>query len=409
MFSFNKNIKVNTDEKEIDKILSRGVFEIYPNKDSLKKELMSGKRLRIYAGADATGKELHLGHAINFMLLEKLRKLGHEIIILFGDFTAQIGDPTDKTSTRIKLDKKQIDENLKNWKKQISKIINFNEKNKPKIVRNSDWLSKLSFNDVLELSSNFTVQQMIERDMFQKRIEDKKPIYLHEFFYPLMQGYDSVVLNVDLEIGGTDQTFNMLAGRTLLEKLKNKNKFVLTLELLSNPKTGKKMSKSEGEIISLLDSSKNIFGKVMAQPDEMIFPLFEKCTNLEIEEINKLKEKIQQGENPKNIKIILAKEIVTLLFSKEVAEKELINFEKTFSEKEVMLFEEFNLTQEVFLNDFLTENKIVSSKTEVQRLVFGGAIQDTETKEKINDSKFLITKNISLKVGKKHFIKILFK
>ena len=193
------NIKVNTDEKIIAEILKRDVAAIYPNFKKLEDELKSGKRLKIYAGADATGSQLHLGHTKIFLLLEKLRQLGHEVFILFGDFTAMVGDPTDKSSTRVKLSKEQVEENLKDWKKQISKVVKINDlKNPAKIVFNSTWLSKMSFGDVLELSSNFTVQQMIERDMFSKRIEEGKPIYIHEFLYPLMQGYDSVHLDVDL-------------------------------------------------------------------------------------------------------------------------------------------------------------------------------------------------------------------
>ena len=242
-------MKINTDSKTIDEILERGVSNIYPTKEGLRELLLSGKKLKIYLGADPTGTELHLGHSKNFILLEKLRRLGHEVVVLFGDFTAMIGDPTGKLNTRVSLSEKEVKNNLKSWKKQLSPIIKFKTflDDGAKIVKNSKWLSKLSFGDITRLSSNFTVQQMIERDMFDKRIKEGNPIYLNEFLYPLMQGYDSVVLGVDVEIGGTDQTFNMLAGRTLLKKLKNKEKFVITIDLIVDPKTGKKMSKSEGK------------------------------------------------------------------------------------------------------------------------------------------------------------------
>jgi tyrosyl-tRNA synthetase len=410
MFSFNKNTKVITDEKAIEDILSRSVSAIYPEKELLKKELMSGRRLRIYVGADATGKNLHLGHATNFILIEKFRKLGHEIIILFGDFTAQIGDPTDKGAERVRLTKTQVEQNLKTWKSQISKVVNFNESNKPKIVRNSEWLSKLSFEDVINLSANFTLQQIIERDMFQERIKNQKPIYLHEFFYPLMQGYDSVFLNVDLEIGGTDQTFNMLAGRTLLEKLKNKNKFVLSTLLLENPKTGKKlMSKSEGGYVGLNDSPMDMFGKIMTLPDEVILPLFIHGTFVSMDDISKIEQDLLSGKNPKEIKMLLAKEIVTIYHSEKEAKNASENFEKTFSQKEVQDFQEFTIQEKIMLSEFLILNKIVESKSEVQRLVSSGAIQNLDNKEKIKDSKIEITENISLKIGKRKFIKIIFK
>ena len=204
-------MQINTDSELVDQILTRSIAHILPSKEELKKLLQSGKRIRIYIGADATGPDLHLGHATNFILIEKLRKLGHEVIILFGDFTAMIGDPTGKEVTRKPLTQSDVDSHISTWKAQVEKILDFSDKeNPPRIVKNSEWLSKLNFGDILKIASNFTVQQMIERDMFQKRHEDQKPIHLHEFLYPLMQGYDSVALDVDVEIGGNDQTFNML-------------------------------------------------------------------------------------------------------------------------------------------------------------------------------------------------------
>jgi tyrosyl-tRNA synthetase len=269
-------MKINTDPKIIEELLTRSVVNILPTKELFKDLLLGGKRLRIYSGADATGSKLHLGHSTNFMILEKFRQLGHEVIILFGDFTAKIGDPSGKDTTRKPLTDSDVKKNLKTWEKQISKIIKIGHfDNGAKIVRNSDWLSKMSFVDVVKLASNFTVQQMIERDMFQKRIEDKKPIYLHEFFYPLMQGHDSVVLDVDVEIGGNDQTFNMLTGRTLQKIARNKEKFVIPTTLLINPKTGKKlMNKSEGSAVWLDDEPKEMFGKIMSLADEAIVSMF---------------------------------------------------------------------------------------------------------------------------------------
>src|ERR1035437_3298275 len=233
---------VITDASKIDEILSRSVSAIYPSTDEFRKALLSGKRLRIYLGADATGSQLHIGHATNLIILERLRKLGHEIIVLFGDFTAMIGDPTDKRATRVQLTEEQVKKNIKSWETQVGKVIDFKDKTNPaRFVKNSTWLSKLNFKDLIKLASNFTVQQMIERDMFEKRLNENKPIYLHEFFYPLMQGYDSVALDVDVEVGGNDQTFNMLAGRTLQKIYNNKNKFVIVTTLLVNPKTNKKL------------------------------------------------------------------------------------------------------------------------------------------------------------------------
>src|SRR3989344_279021 len=213
-------MSVNTDEQKIEEILSRNITRVLPNVDSLKKAFASGERLRVYTGIDPTGPELHLGHATNLILLEKLRRLGHEAVLLIGDFTALVGDPTGKYSTRPSLSKKEIEENIKTWKKQAGKILDFEDKKNPAIIsRNSAWLSKLKLAEIISLMAQFTVSQMIERDMFQKRIKERKPVFLHEFLYPLLQGYDSVEMDVDIEIGGNDQTFNMGVGRYLLKKL----------------------------------------------------------------------------------------------------------------------------------------------------------------------------------------------
>lgn len=231
---------IDTNNEKIEEILTRSIAEILPTKDGLRNELKSGKRLRIYTGTDATGTSLHIGHATNYMVLEKLRRLGHEVIFLVGDFTARIGDPTDKNETaRKQLTREQVIENVKTWIDQVRPVIDVDNKENPvRILFNNDWLSKLSFEDVINLASNFTVQRMIERDMFQVRMQSNKPLYLHEMLYPLMQGYDSVAIDVDVEMCGRDQKFNALAGRTLLKKIKNKEKFVLITTLLENPKTG---------------------------------------------------------------------------------------------------------------------------------------------------------------------------
>ncbi len=402
--------KINTDTEKIDEILERSISKIYPSKEFLKKELLSGRRLKIYTGADATGSQLHLGHSTNFILLEKLRQLGHEVIILFGDFTAMIGDPSDKGAARQMLNKKEVEENLKNWKKQISKILNFNDfGNPPKIIKNSEWLAKLSFEEIIKLSANFTVGQMIERDMFQKRIKEDKPIYLHEFFYPLMQGYDSVVLNVDVELGGNDQTFNMLAGRTLLKKIKNKEKSVIATTLLEDPNTGKKlMSKSEGNYVALNDSPEEMFGKILALPDEVIISLFIDTTLVSDDEIEEVKRKIESGElNPKDAKIKLAKEIIKIYYSEKDAEKAEQNFQKTFKEggipEDVL---EIVVKSGERLDDILINQKIISSKNEWRRLIDQKGITEVEENKKIDNLNYCISETKTFRIGKKRFIKI---
>lgn len=402
---FNKKPEIITDEAKIDFLLSRSISTILPSKDELKKEFMSGRRLKIYIGADATGPDLHLGHATNFFFLERMRQLGHEIVVLFGDFTAMIGDPSDKAATRVRLSKEEVENNIKTWKKQISKVLNVSDKNNPvTFEKNSKWLSKLKFEDVVNLASNFTVQQMVERDMFDKRIKEGKPVYVHEFMYPLMVGYDSVILDVDIELGGNDQTFNMLAGRTLQKVMTNKNKFVVATTLLQNPVTGKKlMSKSEGGYISLQDESKNMYGKVMALPDEVIKPLFIDGTWLSDEEISEMDSLI--NDNPKEAKMRLAREIVTIYHSKQAAEEAEKIWVDTFSKGVVPdEVEELKAEEGRGLIDVLVENKILESRGEFRRLVEGGGLKKSDGTQ-IKDPN-IIVENETYKIGKRRFVKI---
>lgn len=312
-------MKIDTNKEKIEEILTRSVAEILPAKNGLREVLESGKRLRIYIGTDATGTSLHIGHATNYMILEKLRRLGHEVIFLVGDFTARIGDPTDKNETaRKQLTREQVVQNVKTWIDQVKPVIDVDNKENPvRVLYNNDWLSTLTFGDVINLASNFTVQQMIERDMFQVRMQSEKPLYLHEMFYPLMQGYDSVAMDIDIEMCGMDQKFNALAGRTLLKKLKNKEKFVFITTLLENPKSGEKMmSKSLGTGVFLDFDADKMYGALMAQPDENMKQLFIDCTWLGMKEIDE----ILKTEKPCDSKMRLAFEI-THMYHGEMAAK----------------------------------------------------------------------------------------
>lgn len=403
-----KGLKVNKEtEQEIEELLQRGVSNIFPSKDELKKLLMSGKKLTVYLGADPNGKDLHLGHSKNFILLERFRKLGHNAVVLFGDFTAMLGDPTDKSTTRAPLTVRQVQENMKTWKKQLAPIVNFKTfKNRAQVVQNSTWLSKLSFGDVVKLASCFTVQQMIERDMFQKRIEEKKPLFLHEFLYPLMQGYDSVALNTDIEIGGNDQTFNMLAGRTLVRQYKNKEKFVIANSLIIDEKTGKKMSKSEGNYVSLSESPVDMFGKVMAMGDGFIVPLLRDCTTLPLQKIIEVETALQNGTNPKVQKEFLAYELVKTYHGETEAKKAKDFFEKTFSQNQIPS-DIKKVTQKagVLLVDVFLQEGLVASKGEFTRLVKEQAITNLTVNIKISDIKQLAVPGV-YKIGKHRFLEI---
>ncbi len=406
------HMKVNTDPNTIDEILSRSIDSIYPSRQQLKELLLSGKQLRIYVGIDPTADYVHIGHSTNYLILERLHQLGHKIIVLVGDFTAMIGDPSDKSAARVKLTKEEVKNNLKSFKSQIGNILNFNDKKNPiEFAFNSKWLAKLSFADSVELASNFTVQQMLERDAFEKRVNENKPLYVHEFFYPLMQGYDSVALDVDLEIGGTDQTFNMLAGRTLQKRYKNKEKFVMTTTLLVNPVTQEKMmSKSQGTGIALNETPENMYGKTMALPDEGIIQTFIDCTRLSMQEIVLLKDELKKGVNPKEIKMKLARELVTMYHNAKKAEAAEQQWIETFSQGKPQEGKKLHLTIKAPLVDILVQNGFVASKSEFRRLLQEGAIKVIVKQEekKIVDPNTLIEDSTHLKIGKKKFLTITF-
>ncbi len=386
--------KISTDSGKIQHFLSRGVANVYPNKNYLEKILKADKQLSIYYGIDPTGPSLHLGHAIELEKLRQWQELGHKIIILIGDFTATIGDPTDKKATRQPLTRKQVLQNAKDYQKQAAKFINFTGANKAELKYNSTWFAKMKFEEILNLSSKFTVQQLLERDMFQNRLKEAKPISLHELMYPVMQAYDSVMLNIDGEIGGNDQTFNMLAGRTLIKQLLDKEKFVITMQLLTDS-SGTKMGKSEGNMLSFSDSAEEMFGKVMSWTDGMIMPGFELCTRVDDKELQTLKQNLAKGKNPRDLKFLLAKEIVTIYYSAKEAEKAAANFEQIFKKKEIPndIVEIKLANKKINPVDLLITLKFVSSKNEAKRLVEGNGMKVNQ--EKINSWE----KDLNLKTG----------
>ncbi len=406
MFNFNKK-EIITDEAKIESFLTRGVEAIFPNKDFLKSKLIKGERLTFYLGIDPTGPTLHLGHIIPMKKLGELQKLGHQIILLIGDFTAMIGDPSDKNAARKKLTKEEVLNNCKEYKKQASSFISFAGQNKALLKFNSEWLGKMDFSDVLELTSLMTVEQMLKRDMFARRIEEKKPIYIHEFLYPLMQGYDSVAMDVDGEIGGNDQTFNMLTGRDLVKFFKNKEKFVLTSKLLVDS-SGKKMGKTEGNMVNLDQTPEEIFGRVMSWSDNLIIPGFEIITDISLNEIKSIQESLNSGSNPKDFKIRLAKEIVTMIHSVESAEKAYLSFDKAFSKGEIPDdIKEIEIPHGSYIKDSLISSGLVSSNADWRRLIEGKAISIVGTEESITDSHIKADKDIVLRIGKKRFAKII--
>jgi tyrosyl-tRNA synthetase len=316
-------------EDAIQAVLGRYGGKVYPSLGEVVKALQS-RKLTIYHGVDPTAPQLHLGHATNYFLLRGLQDLGHKVILLIGDFTAQIGDPTGKSQTRKPLTPQEVLQNSKTYREQAGKILDFSAKRNPVSLKyNSAWLSKMTFADVVRVAARTTVNQMIQRDMFQERIKTGHEIYLHEFLYPLMQGYDSVAMNVDAEVGGTDQTFNMLIGRDLVRALKKKEKFVITTPLLVDPKTGGKlMSKSKGGYVALNDPPDEMYGKIMALPDETVFPCLRLCTRVPLEKIEKMEKAVENKKlSWRNAKAFLARINVEMYHSgkeAEAAEKEFV-------------------------------------------------------------------------------------
>src|SRR3989344_110913 len=456
-------MKIITDSQKIDELLVRGVENIYPKKEFLESLLKSGKKLTLYTGYDPTAPTLHIGHGITMMKLRQFQDLGHKVIMLIGDFTGMIGDPTDKTSARQVLTRDQVLENCKNYKEQASLILNFKGKNSAQIKYNSEWFKKMSFANVIDLTSQFTVQRMLERDMFERRYRGEikcifcdnvftqpystlsdnsttsegvdfpkitkcskcgrtveemlnsnnnekklsiftspKPIYLHEFLYPVMQAYDSVRLDVDGEVGGNDQTFNMLAGRELMKKMKGKEKFVLTTKLLVDA-SGKKMGKSEGNMIALNDEPEEMYGKVMSWADDMIVRGFELCTNVGMDEVKKIEKEFKDAD-PRDLKMKLAYEITKAFLGEESGKKGEEYFVKVIQNKEKPDSMMELSPKEKDIVSVLVEAGFVKSTSEARRAIDDGGV-------KINDEKVLkidvqVKSGDIVQKGKRFFVKI---
>lgn len=396
-------MSVKKDKQLIEEVLTRGVENIYPTADFLRDRLMSGERLSLYVGYDPTAPTLHIGHGITLLKLRQFQDLGHRIIMLIGDFTGMIGDPTDKSAARKRLTHEEVLENSKKYQEQASCILRFDGENPAEIKYNNDWLGKLNAADILELASHFTVPRLLERDMFQKRIEEEKTIYLHEFLYPLMQGYDCVAMDVDGEVGGNDQTFNMLAGRTLMKELKHKEKFVMTAKLLADS-AGKKMGKSEGNMIALSDSAEDMFGKVMSWSDDMIEKGFELCTRLEMDEVKELIASMKSGTNPRDIKLRLAYEITKTFLGEAAAEKGREHFAQVFQGKDTPdeIPELSPSTNDIIT--VLVEAGFVKSKSDARRDIDGGGVRIND--EKVTDQKAEVKAGDIIQKGKRFFVKI---
>jgi tyrosyl-tRNA synthetase len=392
--------KIITEEARIEELLTRGVEEIFV-KDDLKALLLSGRQLRIKLGIDPTGPKIHLGRAIPLRKLREFQRLGHQVILVVGDFTAQIGDASDKTEKRPMLTRAQIDENIKDYKNQISKIIDIS---KTEFVYNNDWLSKLSFGEVVKMADCFSVQQMLARRNFKDRYDNGVEISLREFLYPMMQGYDSVEIKADVELGGFDQLFNVKAGRIMQEFFGQPKQQIMVGTMLEGT-DGRKMSTSWGNIITVVDEPFDMFGKLMSVRDDLLIKYFTLCTDNTLEDIKIIEKELADGVNPKDIKMRLATEIVTLYHTEKDAALAKNSWIETFSKGGVPdEVPEIHTTVDRDLADVLIENGIVSSKTDWRRLVEDTAVTDTDGTT-ISDPKEKV-RNVTLKIGKKRFVKI---
>lgn len=357
-------------DKKTEELLTRSVEKVIPQ-ELAESKLRSRGRLRVYFGVDPTGAKLHLGHSVPLRKLKAFADLGHEIIFLVGSFTAMIGDPSGRDTIRTPLTRQEVEENFRTYKEQASRILNLSN---IEVRYNHEWLDLLKFADIVDLASNFTVQQILQRDMFEKRIKDGNPISLHEFLYPLMVGYDSVVLDVDCELGGSDQEFNMLAGRSLQTAYKKRDKFVLTTRLIEGT-DGRKMSKTYDNCIYLEDSSSDMYGKLMSIRDSLVKKYFECLTDVPTDEVE-----LALSGHPKEAKMRLAFEITKIYHGEDVANKAQENFEETFSKggipKEIKTVK---VSKGTPLVETLLEHGLVSSKTEFNRLNKEGAIEEIES------------------------------
>ena len=383
-------------------VIQRGVDEILPLEE-LKKKLEKNKPLRIKLGMDPTAPDLHLGHTVVMNKMKQLQDLGHEVIFLIGDFTGMIGDPTGKNVTRKPLSKKDILENAKTYSDQVFKIL---DKDKTKIAFNSEWMNKMSSTEMISLASKHTVARMLERDDFSKRYKGGQAISIHEFLYPLVQGYDSVALRADMELGGSDQKFNLLVGRELQKQANMEPQVILTMPILEGLDGVQKMSKSLDNYIGVDEDPDSMFGKIMSISDDLMWRYLELLSFESLETIASWRREVENGENPRNIKFRLAEEIVSRYHNIEQAKKAQQNFIDRFAKNQIPdEMDEFTFSKGIKLANLLKDSKLVNSTSEAFRMIKQGAVKMDG--EKINDKDLTPNEGTSVyQVGKRKFARV---
>jgi tyrosyl-tRNA synthetase len=396
---------------KIKNLLTHNTEEVIIKTD-LEKKLNSGKKLRIKLGCDPSRPDLHLGHSIVLRKLKEFQDLEHQVVFIIGDYTGMIGDPSGKSKTRPALSKKEVQKNAESYFAQVGKILDLK---KTEVKYNSEWFSKLNFEDILKLTSKFTVARILERDDFSKRLKSGIDIAASEIMYPIMQAYDSIMIKADVEIGGTDQKFNMLAGRDLQRKMNMPEQNVLTTPLLVGLDGKEKMSKSLDNYIGITEEPNSMFGKIMSISDDMIFYYFKLLTDTSKDELQQIEIDLKDSsKNPRDIKVQLAKNIIEIYYNKKSAEKAEEEFNKIFRDKEKPSdIKKFKFSakegdiRECRLLDLLIKTKLASSKSDARRLVQQGGVRIDDVVQKDFDKNIKVKNGMIIQVGKRNFVKII--
>ena len=396
---------INTDPQKIDELLTRGVAEVI-DREHLRERLLSGEKLRIKLGIDPTSPNLHIGRAVLLLKLRDFQELGHQIVLILGTFTGIIGDTSDKEAERPMIEEETLKKNMETYAAQAGMLLDMGA---VELRENGEWLSKLGFAEIGKQADSFSIAEMIARENIKKRLDAGKRVSLRELLYPLMQGYDSVAIEADVELGGTDQRFNLLAGRHLQPMYQQKPQDILMANLILGT-DGRKMSSSWGNTINLTDAPNDMFGKSMSVPDELIIEYLVHCTRVPMEEVKVWEEKLKSGENPRDAKVFLAQSLVELYHGKDEAEKAVEYFVKTFSKGEIPEdVREVSVKEGLGIVEFLVTEELATSNSDARRKIEQGGV--SLDGQKITDSNFSFLIDHTgkiLKVGKKDFVKIIF-
>jgi tyrosyl-tRNA synthetase len=390
-------------------VIKRGVVDLLPEEELIQKienSIKKNKPLIIKQGFDPTAPDIHLGHTVGLRKLKHFQDLGHQVVIIIGDYTAMVGDPSERNATRPRLTHADVMRNAQTYKEQFFKIL---EPAKTQIRYNGQWFSKMTFDQIMELAAKFTVARMLERDDFAKRYTHQLPISIHEFFYPLMQGYDSVMIHADVELGATEQKFNLVIARQIQKEYGKEEQIVLTLPVLEGIDGTQRMSKSVGNYIGIDEPPNEIYGKVMSIPDTLIYPYFELVTDINLDELGEIKNQLEdKNKNPRDVKKYLAYTLTRMYHDKEQATQAELEFERIFVQKKIpQQIQDFTLTELNYrLDDLLVNTKTATSKSEARRLIEQGGV--TVDGNKISDpfTEISLRKEIILKVGKRKYVKV---